>query len=274
MAITLVGTPTNTGNSTSTTTRSVAVPTGAVSGDVAFVFIDLWDGSADPTPTIPSGFTQLYKVTGGTGVKSYCYWKRLTAADTGTYAFSWTTAMFSTVSCTMLRGVVTSGNPAGGTVAGTNYQTAFATSTTFPSVAVNPSTYIPGLLWHGYNDSAATHTPPTSPTGFTESVDVDCATDAYYFPTSGTSFTITGATASVSSAINAAVVAVQPAVPAGFVRWGRAAQDGTLNYLRWARAEQQGLLNPTLLLLNSPSVTVGGHRLLLETGHALLAEGG
>lgn len=206
MAITQVGSTTNTGNSTDVTSRAPAVPTGAAVNDVAFVFLDLW--LSNPTVTPPSGFNLLFSVTGGTGVAVKCYWKRLTAADTGTYSFTWTGTNWTTASCTMLRGVKSSGDPVGA-----NFNTAFVTSATFPSTSVNPG-YIPGLLWHGYNDTGGSHTPPTSPAGFTETVEVDCATDAIHLPSSGTSFTVTGATVSASSPIMSALVAVE-AEPAG-----------------------------------------------------------
>lgn len=200
MPITQVGATTTTGDSASASSRAPAVPTGAAAGDVAFVFLDLWEAS-DPAVTAPAGFTQLFKLPGGSGGKSYCFWKRLTAADAGTYTFSWSGNQWATAHCTMLRGVKASGDPVGA-----NYATALAISSTFPSVTVSPP-YIPALLWHGYNDSAGTH---TAPTGFTKTAEVDCAVDAIQLPTSGSSWTASGATVSASSAIKAMLLAVEP----------------------------------------------------------------
>lgn len=200
MPITQVGATTTTGDAASVTSRAPAVPTGAQAGDVAVVFLDLWEAS-DPAVTAPTGFTQLFKLPGGSGGKSYCFWKRLTAADAGTYSFSWSGNMWATAHCTMLRGVKATGDPVG-----EHYDTALAISDTFPTVTVEPP-YIPALLWHGYNDSPGTH---TAPTGFTKTAEVDCAVDAIQLPTSGSSWTASGATVSASSAIKAMLLAVEP----------------------------------------------------------------
>jgi hypothetical protein len=196
------GPTTNTGNATSVTSRAPTVPAGAAVDDVMILYLDLWvSGGADPTPTVPSGFTQVYKITGGTGVKSRCYWKRLTGADAGTYAISWTGAQYAMAHVIRCTGVTTSGDPIGA-----NFNTATATSTTFPTTTVSPA-YAPGLLWHGYSDSPATHLPPTS---FTELNDVDCGTDAWRVPGSAGTWTAPAATTSVSSAINAGLIALDP----------------------------------------------------------------
>jgi hypothetical protein len=210
--ITKVGSTTNTGTLVQASSRAPAVPTGAAVGDVAFVHLDLWDSSLDPAVTTPSGFTQLYKATASGGqAKTYVFWKRLTAADTGTYTFSWTGSPYSAAIVTMLRGVKASGDPVGA-----NYNTTTATSANFPSTTVNPS-YVPALLWHGYSDSPATHTPPTSPVGFVETADYDCGVNADYFPTSGTSFTVTGATTTVSSPLLSSLIAVEPEPTSGAI---------------------------------------------------------
>ncbi len=209
MAITQVGATTTTGDSASATSRAPAVPTGAAAGDMAYVFLDVWE-AIDPAINVPSGFVQILKLSGGSGGKSYCFQKRLTAADVGTYSFSWSGSMWATAHCTMLRGVKASGDPVG-----SNYATALAISSTFPSVSVSPS-YAPGaqpaLLWHGYNDSAGSH---AAPTGFAKTAEVDCAVDAILLPTSGSSWTASGATVSASSAIKALLIAVEPEAGGG-----------------------------------------------------------
>jgi hypothetical protein len=198
----------NTGNAVgAVTSRAPAVPAGATTNDIVLVFLDLWDGSADPTVTPPAGFTQKYKVSAGTGVKSYCFWKRLTGADAGTYSFTWgATGMFATADAMCFSGCITTGDPIG-----SNFNTATANSSTFPNTTVSPA-YIPGLAWHGYNDTGGTHTPPT---GYTEAVDVDCATDAYFLPVAAGPYTATAATVSTSSDILAGLVALQPDSVAG-----------------------------------------------------------
>lgn len=202
MPITQVGSQTNTGNSANVTSRAPAVPAGAQADDVAIVFLDLWQTATTITP--PAGFTLLtgFPTTGGSGVRNYVYWKRLTGADTGTYSFTWGASNWTTASCIMLRGVKLTGDPIG-----SNYNTAYNTSTTFPSVTVAPS-YTPALVWHGYNDSAGTHTPPT---GYTETSDVDCGTSA--IDLTGATLTASGATVSVSSPNFAVLLAVEEQGP-------------------------------------------------------------
>jgi hypothetical protein len=203
VAITQVGSTTNTGNAALVASRAPAVPTGAASGDVAIVHLDVWE-SIDPAITTPAGFSQVYKNNVGGGfAKSYCFRKTLTGSDSGTYSFSWTGSMWAAASCTMLRGVK-SGDPIG-----SNFDIdILASGTTFPSTSVSPG-YVPALLWHGFNDSPGTHAAPTSPSGFTETADVDCAVDAIYLPSSGTSFTVTGGTTTVSSPLTVGLVAVE-----------------------------------------------------------------
>lgn len=223
----------DTGNTANVTSRSPAVPAGAQVDDVMIAFLDVWE-TIDPTITVPSGFQQIYKVSAGTGVKCYAYWKRLTAVDTGTYTFSWTGAMFATAAVHCVSGAVLTGDPVG-----TNYNTASGVSTTFPSTTVAPAYGdIPLLLWHGYNDSSGTHTPPT---GFAELFDFDSQTGAWRRAAAAGSSTASGATHSVSDDLVSGLIAVQPIASSGGtqvssdvdLRWISSTQVSSDLDLRW-----------------------------------------
>lgn len=76
-------------NSGASTTPTVAVPTGAAAGDIMILVLDT-DGGGDviEQADFPSGFTRLYDSSVTTDEQSTGIgWKRLTGADTGTYAF-------------------------------------------------------------------------------------------------------------------------------------------------------------------------------------------
>lgn len=71
------------------TTAALAIPTGAgapQSGDVALAYV-YKDNAAAVTPA--AGFTEIAAVS-CTDHNQHVFWKRLTAADSGTYSFSWT----------------------------------------------------------------------------------------------------------------------------------------------------------------------------------------
>lgn len=196
----------NTGNSTSSTSRAPAVPTGAAAGDVVVVFLHRWE-SINPVVTAPSGFTRKAQYTAGDGVaKIDVWWKRLTGSDAGTYSFSWTGSMFAAAHAICMTGVVSTGDPI---EAINNW---FGTAPPFGSTSVTTAT-IPGLLWYAYNDTGGTHTPPTSPV-FTELADADCDTSAYRLPGTTGTFTVTGGTTTGGDS-SAAVLVALAAEPAG-----------------------------------------------------------
>lgn len=185
----------NTGNAANVTSRAPAVPSGAAIDDIAVVALGQWNGGGTPTITPPSGFTQKggFWTSGDGAAKNSVWWKRLTAADSGTYSFSWTTSYWSTAQCALFSGCVTSGDPwdaVATAVAGT-----FGTFTTQTLTATDADG---GLVWACYNDSSGTHTPPTN---FTEAADNDCAAMAWR----------TGAGAGSQSAAAASVTSSSPA---------------------------------------------------------------
>ena len=66
----------------------VPVPAGAASGQIAVVAVTLWSGN---TVTPPDGsWTLKSYIDPGTDFRFSIFWKRLTAADTGVWSFTWT----------------------------------------------------------------------------------------------------------------------------------------------------------------------------------------
>lgn len=195
MAITVVGTPTTTGDFADAATHSVAVPTGAASGDVAVILLGQWSAAGTtPTVTAPSGFAQkggFFTAPDGLA-KNSVWWKRLTGPDSGTYAWSYQSSFWSAVQCTMFRDCATSGDP--WDAVATPLTGLF--NTTVASISVTNTDVSGALVWCVYNDSAATHTPPT---GFTEAAEVDSMSMAYRFPGSAGSQTASGGSLSAGS---------------------------------------------------------------------------
>jgi hypothetical protein len=189
------------------TTLNVPVPSGAAVDDIAIVAIEQWE-SANPAVTAPSGFNALTPVVSGSQ-KLKVWWKRLTAADTGNYTFTWTGSQWSQGQCILQTGAVTSGDPIG-----TNFNSATSASgTTVPSTSLTVA-FIPGLAHFIANENAATKTPPTN---HTEVQDADYLETNYRLPGSSGTFTASGGTTSTSTLILAMLVAVEPASVGGAV---------------------------------------------------------
>lgn len=193
----------NTGNDASVTSRAPAVPAGVQANDVAIVFLSRWGGT-NPAVTTPAGFTRLafQGLSGDSVAKIDVFWKRLTGADTGTYSFSWTGAMWSSAETLAFVGVKTTGDPVNGL-----WNTWTGTAGTFGSTSVTTS-FAPALAWNSYNDTSGTHTPPT---GFTETADADCGSAAYRIPGTTGVQTASGGSVTSSSPAAAVLIALEPA---------------------------------------------------------------
>lgn len=192
----------NSGNAASASSCASSVPAGAAVDDIAVAFLETWN-AAVTSLVPPSGFTQ--KGTAGSNgctfssgdgqARNYVFWKRLTAADSGSYTFSWSGAKWSTLQVMLFSGCITTGDPFDATatpVAGT-----FGSVT---SMSLTTTDAAGALLYTIYNDSSGTHTPPT---GFTETADVDSASMAYKLATATGSITVSGASVSSSSSAGA-----------------------------------------------------------------------
>lgn len=196
----------NTGNSANVSSRSPAVPTGAQSGDVVVAFMETWQGAV--TVTAPSGFAQKGAVWSSGDGKAQCstWWKRLTAADTGTYDFSLSAARWTTVQCMAFSGCVSAGDPFDAVATPVS-----GTSSSITSMSLTTTDPAGALVFGVYNDIPATHSPPT---GFTETADVDSATQAYALAGGSSGLvTVSGASMSASGPFGAWVGALLSATP-------------------------------------------------------------
>ena len=203
----------NTGNDQNVSSLSPSVPSGASVGDVMVAVVTRWEG-VNPAITPPSGFTHVGSQAVNGNAKLDIYWKRLTGADTGTYTFSWGSSMWSHVHCFCMTGVKSSGDPIG-----SNISIWTGTADTFGTTQVTTS-FVPGLVWSAYNDSAGTHTPPSS---FTEVIDFDSGVGAYYLPGGSGTHSAAGATVTSSSNAIAALIALEPQPGSVAAVWGLSA---------------------------------------------------
>ena len=185
---------------------NVPVPAGATAGDVVLAAVSTW-GTSAPTVTAPAGFTLKASYTGasanGGTDTTRIYWKRLTAADTGTYQFTWSGSRWSSGHAIAVSGAAASGDPIA-VISRANS----ASASTFPTTSVT-TTAASLLTWFGRNDEPApgTHTPPS---GFTEVQDKDCMTLAYQRVGSAGTFSAAGGSYSGSAnPVQSILVAVQ-----------------------------------------------------------------
>ena len=194
----------NSGAAVSGTSRATNVPAGAAVDDIAVCWLGQWESSFTPTVTPPTGFTQKGATwsSGNGQAKNSVWWKRLTAADTGTYSFSWTGGSgWTTVQCALFTGCITTGDP--WDAVATPVTGTFGSITSMSVTVTNAGS---ALFWCVYNDSSGTHTPPTS---FTETADVDCGSMAYRLVGAG-SQSASGASITSSSAAGAWLGALLP----------------------------------------------------------------
>lgn len=197
------------------TTGAAAVPAGTAAGKVAL--LHLYIENTD-TITWPSGFTECASspvvVTGAKAHNHHVAWKRLTGADSGTYAMSWTTSAYREAVATLYSGCATTGTPLEVLGAALNA----ADSTTTP--AVSGATGGPDrlLVWSGTNWNEGAWTAPGSYTkrsGEPATAALACATLAQ--TTQGATGSVTG-TCSVASASAGFLLGLFPDAPAGLPR--------------------------------------------------------
>lgn len=151
------------------TSAAVPVPTGAAVNDIAVVGIYL-----ESTAVIsgPGGFTNKSTLNTSAAARGSLsvWWKRLTAADTGTYSFSWTGSAWRAAVCGLWSGRVTSGDPFDGTV-GTAESTTTVSTLAVSTSPANASGDAVGM-WTDFTGGNAW----TPPGGYTERQDVDVVT--------------------------------------------------------------------------------------------------
>lgn len=210
MAIALRGTPTTSGTSdTFASSKAVNVPAGAAIGDVAILIVEHWTSSTEPTVTNwGTGFTEIpgahaNKATtssvGNQGIRMA--WKRLTAADTGTYTITFSATTWNLLHCVMWSGAQATGDP----IEAANTAVTSVNSTTVPAVSVSVTGTGDGSVHSNASTQVGTQTPPT---GWTERLDNDTiGTNTRVFAGAG-SFNATGGTRSSSSEIVVALIAI------------------------------------------------------------------
>lgn len=197
------------GNEAYVSSIAVNVPAGAASGDIVVVGLARWEAT-NPAVTLPSGFAAVGAQSVNGSGKLDIYQKRLTGADAGTYSFSWTGTMWTSIMASAF-----SGRLAAGDAIAANVAAATGSGTTFTTISVTPAYADPDLAYFVYTDAGGTHTPPTN---FIERSDSDASTHATRDGTGlgvGT-FSAASGTGPSSSWI-ARLVAIEPAAGGGVV---------------------------------------------------------
>jgi hypothetical protein len=197
-----------------TVSRSVIVPDGSAADDIAVVSIEMWQGTeTDPTVTSP-GFSQFINVSTSTGSgfqRLKMYWKRLIAAESDPWLFSWAGAQWNMAHAVLITGAKTTGDPVG-----SNFNTATGTGTNEPAVSLpTPVGFEPFLLHTVANENTSAQN--TQPTSFTEIQDGNYLKSNYRVPGSEGSFSASGGVLSVSTFQIAALVAIEPEPESGEV---------------------------------------------------------
>lgn len=170
----------------------VAVPAGTAAGHIVLVHIYK---ESTATVTAPSGFAEITPSPSTTGNvhKHHIFWKRLTGADSGTYTFTWTGAVWRAGYATRWTDCATTGTP----YEGVSTNSRSAVGATSPTVAVTTTGPERLIVWSVMNFDGGTWSGQNA--GWTERVDT--ANE------SGAMFTNTVATASTTASLSATCTA-------------------------------------------------------------------
>ena len=190
----------------------LTVPTGVAIGDVLLVGIEL-ESTAAITP--PAGFTQKQRLdcTGSDAHSHLLFWKRASAADTGTYTFSWTGSVQRAAWCARISGCVSSGDPFG-TPLNTANSNSVGSSTVTPAITTFTPTVDNCLLVGSFTFRFGANITNSPPSGWTERIDNSWA--IFFDTLSQTTKTASGAvTASSDQASNGRTAIVGYILPAG-----------------------------------------------------------
>lgn len=146
---------------------AVPVPTGAANLDIAVVGLYMESAAVISGAGIPTGFTNKVSLQTSVGTRGRLdvFWKRLSAADSGTYTFSWTGATFRAAACGLWSGRVTTGDPFDNFVLGTGSAESTVAATTL-NVASTPATASGDAIgfWTNFNGGASF----TNPANYTQ----------------------------------------------------------------------------------------------------------
>jgi hypothetical protein len=128
------------------------VPAGAAADDIAIVHI--WLETASTTITgVPSGFTLDTQVNHSGSTRFWQhrqYWKRLTAADTGSYTFTLSQSDGEMGTCALYSGRVTSGSPYDVATVTASAPAGTETLTNCPSTQITTITDGCDLVWAAF----------------------------------------------------------------------------------------------------------------------------
>ncbi|WP_214103243.1 hypothetical protein [Acrocarpospora catenulata] len=174
------------------TSAAVAVPSGVANGKIVIVTIFINSGTAAITPAAgfaPAEGSPSAITAGGGNHALHVFWKRATAADAGTYTFSWTGSIVREAIATLYNNCVASGNPFDSPTS-----TAQDTGSGSVTPAVNVTTAGPDrrLIWAATNWAGGTWTAPTSFTRRAQGGNGNFTTCDAPFPTQGASGNVTG----------------------------------------------------------------------------------
>lgn len=193
------------------TSLGLSVPSGVASGDLLYAFIYA-EANVTWTP-LPSGFAL---VSGaqivGTRIWLYTFWKRATAADTGTYTFTASSTVYCSGGAVRVIDAVASGDPHDTGAGAPTSAVRNSNGTTTPAVSLTTQGADRLLLWCGIDWNGGTWTVPT---GFT--APITYGNEACIASKSQTAAGATGSiTGSNSTAEHqgAALIAILPAVAA------------------------------------------------------------
>jgi hypothetical protein len=157
-----------------------------------------------PPVTVPAGFVQVGSevVTADGAAKVRFYYKRLTAADAGSYDFSWTGAMGAHLYALCFLGGVRSGDPVGA-----NFTSVAGTFGGIPALSVTVA-FAPALVW----TMCCTANPsPSIPSGYTAPyAHYGLGIVAHRFPGTTGTHTASGAANGFSTSTCAVLLAVEP----------------------------------------------------------------
>lgn len=196
------------GVSGGSTSAAFAVPSGVAANDIILVFlykentnaVTKPDATWNEIPTAPSTTAPQ---------QHHAFWRRATAADTGTYGnFTWTGQVWREGVAIRITGAITSGSP----IDVSNANSTNSSVTTTPAVTFTTTGTDRLLVWSATNFNSGTWTAPTVGGGYTlrSTNGNDLITASVAQATAGSSGSVTGVCSS-SAPTTAWLLAVLPA---------------------------------------------------------------
>lgn len=183
----------------------IPVPASVAAGDIIIVF--LYKENTQ-TVTAPAGFTEITPAATTTAPQEqHAYWKRATAADTGTYSFTWSSPIWRDGVAVRITGALGVGSP----IDVSNSAGRSTSGTTTPGVTVTTTGTDRLLLWSATSFTGGTWTVPSTGgtwTNLTSGTDDPVAWKTQ--PVAGSTGSLTGV-CSGSGAQTAWVIALLPA---------------------------------------------------------------